>query len=154
VDFELEAATRRENRRVTFNRQARERYLAFATAPDATWDRNFRDLIAAVARMGTLAEGGRITAEVVDDEITRLRRAWGAPAGDDLLAGVLGEKAEQIDRFDAVQLAEVITVCRQSRSLSDAGRRLFAWSRTQRSPVNDADRLRKYLARFGLAWPV
>jgi hypothetical protein len=43
-------------------------------------------------------------------------------------------------------------VCRASRSLSDAGRTLFAASRAQRTSVNDADRLRKYLARFGLDW--
>ena len=42
--------------------------------------------------------------------------------------------------------------CRAARTLSDAGRRLFAASRTRRSAPNDADRLRKYLARFGLSW--
>jgi transcriptional regulatory protein RtcR len=51
-----------------------------------------------------------------------------------------------------VQLAEAIRVCRASRSLSEAGRSLFAASRTRRSSANDADRLRKYLARFGLDW--
>ena len=29
---------------------------------------------------------------------------------------------------------------------------LFAASRRQRTSTNDADRLRKYLARFGLDW--
>jgi transcriptional regulatory protein RtcR len=57
-----------------------------------------------------------------------------------------------IDLFDRVQLAEVVRVCRTSRSLSDAGRRLFAVSRTRKAAPNDADRLRKYLARFGLDW--
>jgi hypothetical protein len=33
-----------------------------------------------------------------------------------------------------------------------AGRALFAASRLRRSSANDADRLRKYLARFGLDW--
>ncbi|TDB27521.1 hypothetical protein ATCM_07525 [Stenotrophomonas sp. ATCM1_4] len=33
-----------------------------------------------------------------------------------------------------------------------AGRELFAVSRTQRASTNDADRLRKYLAKFGLDW--
>ena len=36
--------------------------------------------------------------------------------------------------------------------LSDAGRQLFQASRAQRTVVNDADRLRKYLGRFGLDW--
>ena len=30
--------------------------------------------------------------------------------------------------------------------------RLFQASRAQRSVVNDADRLRKYLAKYGLQW--
>jgi len=51
-----------------------------------------------------------------------------------------------------LQLAAVLQVCRQARTLSDAGRQLFQASRTQRTVVNDADRLRKYLARFGLDW--
>jgi transcriptional regulatory protein RtcR len=51
-----------------------------------------------------------------------------------------------------VQLADVLTVCASSRSLSDAGRTLFSESRKRRSSQNDADRVRKYLARFGLSW--
>jgi transcriptional regulatory protein RtcR len=46
----------------------------------------------------------------------------------------------------------VVRVCRASRTLSEAGRTLFDRSRTQRSVVNDADRLRKYLQKFGLRW--
>ena len=53
---------------------------------------------------------------------------------------------------DRVQFAHVVAVCRRSRSLSDAGRTLFAASLARRSSANDADRLRKYLARFGLSW--
>ena len=43
-------------------------------------------------------------------------------------------------------------VCARSKSLSAAGRELFAVSRTQRASTNDADRLRKYLAKFRLDW--
>jgi transcriptional regulatory protein RtcR len=32
------------------------------------------------------------------------------------------------------------------------GRQLFAASRTRKAAPNDADRLRKYLARFGPEW--
>jgi len=46
----------------------------------------------------------------------------------------------------------VLEVCRRSRSLSEAGREIFAVSRLERKGSNDADRLRKYLARFGVAW--
>jgi transcriptional regulatory protein RtcR len=72
----------------------------------------------------------------------------------DLIAEVIGgEAADELDRFDLVQLADVIAVCRRSRSLSDAGRTLFAASRSRRTSVNDADRIRKYLARFGISGP-
>jgi transcriptional regulatory protein RtcR len=60
------------------------------------------------------------------------------------------ERLAQIDPFDRVQLEEVVRVCRSSSSLSDAGRRLFSASRARKAAPNDADRLRKYLARFGL----
>ena len=43
-------------------------------------------------------------------------------------------------------------MCRSSRSLSEAGRALFSVSRAKKARPNDADRLRKYLARFGLSW--
>jgi transcriptional regulatory protein RtcR len=43
-------------------------------------------------------------------------------------------------------------VCRESDSLSEAGRKLYNRSRAQRTVVNDADRLRKYLLKFGLNW--
>jgi transcriptional regulatory protein RtcR len=36
--------------------------------------------------------------------------------------------------------------------LSEAGRILFGASLARRTSANDADRLRKYLARFGLDW--
>lgn len=65
-----------------------------------------------------------------------------------------GEKsAASLDLFDRAQLACVIWVCRDSKTLSEAGRRLFAVTRGKRKVANDADRLRKYLARFNLTWP-
>ncbi|MGF2508105.1 sigma 54-dependent transcriptional regulator, partial [Ralstonia pseudosolanacearum] len=60
--------------------------------------------------------------------------------------------AAALDRFDRMQLESVVRICRESASLSDAGRRLFDVSRLEKAKVNDADRLRKYLARFGLDW--
>ncbi len=157
LEHELEQVARTTGRRVTFNREAHARFLRFAaTAP---WPRNFRDLGGAVVRLATLAPAGRVTVDLVDEEIARLERAW-APAreraaldadtSDDPVREVLGDVA--LDRFDRAQLAEVLRVCRASRSLSDAGRTLFAVSRAQRTSVNDADRLRKYLARFDLTW--
>jgi len=57
----------------------------------------------------------------------------------------------RLDRFERVQLEDVLRVCRTARSLSEAGRTLFAASRSARTTTNDADRLRKYLARYGLS---
>jgi transcriptional regulatory protein RtcR len=106
--------------------------------------------------MATLAPGGRISIEVVEEEIARLRLAWqtqSAGEGGDLVERIVGrERAEEIDYFDRLQLASVLKVCRESRSLSDAGRALFTASRGRKKSVNDADRLRKYLMRFGLEW--
>jgi transcriptional regulatory protein RtcR len=91
----------------------------------------------------------------------RLKRLWqpfrepAADTGGADLDELLGEDAAAgLDQFDALQLAAVVGVCRQSASLSDAGRRLFAVSRNAKRQPNDADRLKKYLARFGLSWDV
>jgi transcriptional regulatory protein RtcR len=105
--------------------------------------------------MATLAPSGRIDSLTVDAEVERLQRLWGSPRGEpeDNLADLLPADAlANLDPFDRIQLAEVVRVCRRSRSQSEAGRTLFAASRAKRSSTNDADRLRKYLARFDLAW--
>ena len=70
-----------------------------------------------------------------------------------ILSRLLSEKAlGEMDLFDRGQLAEVVQVCRNSRSMSEAGRQLFSASRTRKTSTNDADRLRKYLNRFGIDW--
>ena len=56
------------------------------------------------------------------------------------------------DRFERVQLEDVLMVCRAAPTLSAAGRTLFDRSRQRKSITNDADRLRKYLGRFSLEW--
>ncbi|WP_422506406.1 RNA repair transcriptional activator RtcR [Stenotrophomonas sp. GZD-301] len=152
LDFELERWSREQHERVRFNVEARARYLAFATSPEAVWRGNFRDLGASLMRLATLARAGRIQTEGVDEEIARLRAQWSGGDAPSLLDTLLGEDAGALDRFDRVQLEEVVRVCAAARSLSAAGRELFAVSRTQRASTNDADRLRKYLARFGLDW--
>ena len=154
LDYELDRFAEREGSRVSFNKEARRAFLAFATAPDALWKGNFRDLAASVTRMATFAPSGRIDIATVEAEKARLRRFWSTgSAASDTLDGILDPaRLEAIDPFDRVQLAEVIRVCRRSRSLSEAGRTLFSASRSRRASANDADRLRKYLQRFGLDW--
>jgi transcriptional regulatory protein RtcR len=156
LDYELDQYRRRTGDVVTFSREARDAFLAFATADEAAWPANFRDLNAAVTRLATLAPGGRVTAEQVRAEIRHLRAAWSqaAPAGGEGLAHrVLGaERAASLDRFDRVQLDDVLCACLGAPNLSAAGRLLFARSRERKRTANDADRLRKYLSTFGLEW--
>jgi transcriptional regulatory protein RtcR len=130
-------------------------FLEFGLSSLAKWTGNFRDLNAAVVRMATLAHGGRISVEIVQEEIARLSASWARPAEEQvgILSRLLSEKSlEEIDLFDRVQLARVVQVCREARSMSDAGRQLFGASRTRKTSSNDADRLRKYLNRFGIEW--
>ncbi|MCB9795283.1 MAG: sigma 54-interacting transcriptional regulator [Alphaproteobacteria bacterium] len=152
LDYELERFTSEQGRQVRFSREARRRFLDFAVGPRGRWAANFRDLNAAVTRMATLSEGGRVTEQVVDEELERLEADWG-PIGPRTgrVEEVLGEDTE-LDRFDRVQLEDVLEVCARARSLSAAGRELFAVSREQKTSKNDADRLRKYLLKFGLSW--
>jgi transcriptional regulatory protein RtcR len=156
LQFELDQFGEKTGRRITFNKEAREKFLDFAHSSSAMWKGNFRDLNGAVVRMATLSPGGRITAEVAEEEINRLKASWKSletGGVEECLAEFLGtEELAKIDLFDRTQLARVIAVCRSSRSLSDAGRILFNVSRERKKSSNDADRIRKYLSRFGIDW--
>ncbi|MDB5848545.1 MAG: transcriptional regulator, partial [Rhodoferax sp.] len=157
IDHLLSRAAAEAGGVVRFNAEARTRYLQFAKSANALWSGNFRDLAASVTRMTTLADRGRISTTVVDAEIQRLNWLWQkiGPAGAccvDVDALLSAEIAGSLDLFDRMQLEAVIRTCRDSQTLSDAGRKLFDQSRTQRSVVNDSDRLRKYLLKFGLSW--
>ena len=178
LDYELERVQAQSGDFVSFSREARELFLHLAHSRDALWKGNFRDLSGAVTRMAALSEGGRITEEGVFEEWGRLRRSWGAGSLPPALSGsskaggegfsesgvsgadmalvreLLGGKADTLDAFDVPQLACVIRLCRSSSTLSEAGRRLFAASRLTKATSNDADRLRKYLARFELDWKI
>lgn len=151
IDFELERHAHEQGERVRFNLEARQRYLTFASSPEATWLGNFRELSASITRMATLADSGRIDEAQVEEEIDRLRYAWRLAQPTAASADLPGD-GENMDLFDRLQLKAVIEVCRRADSLSDAGRQLFAVSRQAKAQPNDADRLRKYLGRFGLEW--
>ncbi|WP_395749239.1 RNA repair transcriptional activator RtcR [Prosthecobacter sp.] len=152
LDFELERYAKTQRRQVRMNKEARESFLKFARSPDAKWSANFRDLNAAVTRMATLAPKGRITVECVEAEVERLMEGWRDSRTPAESTQLTAEQRAEIDPFDLAQLEYVLRVCRDSKTLSDAGRRLFAVSRTKRAKMNDADRLKKYLARFKLSW--
>lgn len=154
-DYELERFRSKSGRNISINSEARKRFLDFAVSEKATWSANFRDLSGAVTRMATLAEGDRITPDVVREEIDRLTTAWDSsgttPHPPGILENLLGRhETIELDLFDRITLEGVIDICRGSSSLADAGRHLFNRSRQKRSTSNDSDRLRKYLKKFGL----
>lgn len=160
IDYLLARESAQLGRAIRFNKEAKSLYLEFAQSGEASWNGNFRDLTASITRLATLAEGGRIATELVEAEKQRLRWLWSGSEGaraspgpavvlEDLLPP---DRLAAIDLFDRLQLEAVVQVCRESRTLSEAGRKLFDQSRTQRSVTNDADRLRKYLLKFDLTW--
>ncbi len=62
----------------------------------------------------------------------------------------------ELDSFDQVQLAHVLTVCRNSKTQAEAGRKLFAVSRQEKinngKTPNDSHRLGQYLKKYGLSF--
>lgn len=156
LEYELDQFACLHGMKVTMSKEAKDLFIGFATKPEAAWLGNFRDLNAAVTRMCTFAAGGRITHQIVAEEIDRLRDSWAGRSAETVDNTSQPSQNElvtqQVDAFDRVQLEYVLEVCAESPSLSEAGRRLYSVSRAMKGSRNDADRLRKYLARFGLTW--
>lgn len=163
IDFELDRYTSRTGDFVRFNNDARKRYLDFGHSAQALWAANFRDLNASIIRMSTLAEGGRINSQIVNDEIKRLQQKWQSanqhPQANSLLdptsiiAPYIGEKAAaKIDHYDQVSLACILQTCKTASSMADAGRKLFNYSRTQKQTVNDSHRVKQILDKYGIGF--
>ncbi len=161
IDYELELFAAKTGKRVQFNREALQHFLAFSQSADTAWSGNFRDLSAAITRLCTLADGARITTADVAAEINRLQLSWGHSAGpmtslakaETLLSQrVSAELLSTLDPIEQVELAYVLEVAAQSSSMAEAGRRLYAVSRLHKNSHNDSARLQKYLARMGLTW--
>ena len=119
LDFELDRFAEKVGRHVAFSKEARDKFLAFGPSPTANWSGNFRDLNAAVARMATLAPGGRISTNIVPEEIKRLLASWSFPDESPTpisLHELLDEKQlEALHLFDRAQLPFVVDVCKRSR---------------------------------------
>jgi transcriptional regulatory protein RtcR len=104
LDYELLRYTDRTGKHVSFNKEARARFLAFALDPSNAWPGNFRDLNAMVVRMATLSDGGRITTDLVDDEIARSQGAFPSSAQPSnitrglIQGGKRREKAENAEK--------------------------------------------------------
>ncbi|MEI6057274.1 MAG: RNA repair transcriptional activator RtcR [Lentisphaerota bacterium] len=155
IDYEIDRFSEKYNQRISFSKEAKDLFLEFAVSNEAIWTSNFRDLNAAITRMGTLSESGRITVDVVKNEIERLKCIWNVGRQKDSdLDGIFSIRKElaELDLFDKLQLEQVVKICRDSKSIADAGRKLFSSSRESKKHTNDSDRLRKYLIRFNLNW--
>ena len=155
LDFELERFAQKAGSLVSFNIPARRGYLKFAHSPEASWRANFRDLNASITRMATLADGGRITEDVVKDEILRLKHDWSAKTQDIdpkvITAKFLDEDVHaKLDLFEHIQLAGIASICKNAKSMAEAGRILFDQSREQKKSVNDSHRLKQLLGKYGL----
>lgn len=155
IEHELKKFTQQAGYKVSFNKSAKEAYLQFAYSPQAIWRANFRDLNSSITRMATLASGGRITEEIVGGEIVRLQQAWQGFQENSSSLDVINqflsvETIAEMDLFDRLQLNQVIQVCMSSRSMAEAGRRLFNVSRDKKSSANDSHRLKQYLQKFDL----
>ncbi|KAF0247815.1 MAG: transcriptional regulatory protein RtcR [bacterium] len=138
INFELENITKRLDKK------------------RALWTHNFRDLNKSVTRMATLADG-RITENTVKREIERLCLGWysNQPKTNCPLSQLLDiEQINSLDLFDQIQLEQVIKICYESKSISEAGRKLFCHTRTQRKVTNDSDRLIKYFNRYKINWKI
>ena len=150
VEYELEQFSQKNGQHVSFNKEAWRLFMDFALSHP--WRGNFRELNAIITRMATLAPGGRIDIATVQSEASH-GIAVQPEAKDALLEAVLGAGYDsRHDVFDLVQLREVLRVCSECRSLSEAGRRLFAVSRLEKKSSNDADRLSRYLSHFGISF--
>jgi transcriptional regulatory protein RtcR len=114
VDYELEQYRRRTGTAVTFSREARQHFLAFALSPAARWPGNFRDLNAVMTRLATLAPSGRITVDQVNAEVAHLRATWSSAqlASEPSIVDrvVSPQVAAALDRFDRVQLGRAARV--------------------------------------------
>lgn len=159
IEFELQRFAVNHQRQLRFQRDALDAYLKFAKSKQASWQGNFRDLTASVTRLATLSSGELIRSETVEKEIQRLKQLWSIQAKQnhskdiDILLKYLDQtQLSEIDEFDQIQLRGVLLVCENAKTMADAGRQLFAASRQQRNTTNDSDRVKKYLARFGLSW--
>ncbi len=157
IEYELQSYAQTTNQKVSFNSSAKSKYLAFSLSSFAEWKANFRDLNSSITRMATLSSSGRITESIVDNEIDRLQLDWNGHSSTHinkkelLLQNTLNtDTYEALDLFEQVQLAQVIQLCKDSKSMADAGRKLFNKSRLQNTVTNDSQRLAVYLKKYSL----
>lgn len=156
VDYELNKYSNEASSKITFNKEAKTKYISFAKSSEAKWTNNFSDLRSSIIRMCTVANNGRINVNIVETEIEYLKQSWldnQADYSETILLSVLSKDTiDDLDIFDKAQLSMVLQECKGEKSISSASRKIFSNSLKKRKTSNDADRLIKYLAKFGLKW--
>lgn len=174
IEYELRRLREEKGLLADFTPEARKAYLDFATSREAVWPDNFRSLIASMERMVTYSLYGSITLDIVLKEIELLKSNWNSrqnivlpqnaepqpptaeqdrfPLQSKLARQGKLPHASQRDLFDAVQLEEVLRICKNAKNRSEAGRKLFAFSRQKKKSADDTARLNKYLKTFNLCF--
>ena len=173
IEYEIRRLRKEKGLLADFTPEAKKAYLDFATSEEALWTDNFRSLTASMERMVTYSSYGSITLEIVLQEIELLKKNWSKrtppfqhaaaafqtaekterfPLQNKLAAMQKTVHASQRDLFDAVQLEEVLSVCRNAKTRSEAGRKLFSASRQKKKSNDDTARLNKYLKGLNLTW--
>ncbi len=152
LQMELRLVSTRQGRDITMTDEAYAHYIAWGTSRAALWPDNFRGFAASVERLATLTdEDGVITLAIVEEEIACLLVEWEQEGHSDVLRGLVDAGTlRQMSHFDRHGLAEVVRVCRQSRSQADAARTLFGVEGVD--SYTEPTRLRKYLDRYGLTY--
>jgi transcriptional regulatory protein RtcR len=155
IDYELDRYSKNAGHMLRFNKTARAKYCQFSQSKEALWTANFRDLNASITRMGTLCDGGRITEELVEEEIERLKFKWqgSTPIAPEatIIDNLLGSGASQkMDLYEQIQLAGILQACKSANSMAEAGRKLFNISRQEKSSSNDSHRVRHLLGKYNI----
>lgn len=157
LQCELEKVSTLLNKKIRINKDAYELFLKLATAPEALWTENFRELAGCVLRMAVLSDNGVITCNDVNKEFSYLYNKWqntDEDKKDDYPAAkkILGNDFNNYDLFDIAQLECVLNICHNSKTMADAGRKLFSESIKRKKSNNNTDRLKKYLSTFNISW--
>ncbi|PCK06178.1 MAG: transcriptional regulator [Alteromonadaceae bacterium] len=158
IDYEIEKYAKKTNSQISFNKTAREKYLSFGHSQQGIWSGNFRDLNASITRMATLTNGGRITSDIVDEEIVRLVNKWSQSIGKnsspslDITKYLNKNTIEQMDYYEQACFSVIIESCKKANSMAEAGRILFDKSRETKASNNDSHRVKQILTKYGISF--
>jgi transcriptional regulatory protein RtcR len=158
LEFELARYQNENGKRISFNKEAREKYIDFSLSEKALWTANFRDLSASINRMSTLSEGGRIKIDEVADEINKLSYLWEQDDNEvssnevELEEYLESSIIDDLDNIDIVQIKEIIKVCLKCKTGAEAARILFNKSRLKKATQNDSHRMKTVLDRFNISF--